>query len=223
VIYKFQKSKYTLNQGADLIIKEENSLSVFKKNETKRIKLDGKYSKALGNYIVVKQGKRKAVYTYSGDLILSRASTVKLLDDDFITYKRGRSIYLLNAVTNEKKKVKKMNADLSEEEIEEEDEDEAVFVEPALVKETDTLFIKKRNGLYGLKSKTRIELPYSYFHIQRISDCYLIQNDLEYTIFNNYTKNFVTATPFKNCVKYKDYYMLVRDEGIEYVSFWNKR
>lgn len=216
LVYAFQKSRYVLNENQDLIIKEENTTRLIRKSTETTVKMKGKFLKASKSFIVVKDGKYKSVYNYEGEVLVSRASSVKLLERNFLTYKQRKTIYLLNGITKEKRKAKRMTEKLEEEESDYEDED---FYTQNNVTLKDTLYIKQLNGLYGLQSKKRTELSPKYFFIKKMATRYLVLDELAYKVFDCYNGTFVSKESYQKIEPYKDYFMIVKNGIINYMRF----
>jgi hypothetical protein len=215
-IYSFQKSRYVLNENQDLIIKEDNTTRVIRKSAETTVKMKGKFLKASKKFIVVKHGKYKSVYNYAGEVIVPKTKSVKLLEGNFLTYKQGITIYLLNGITKEKRKVKKMTERLEEEESDY--EDEVVYAQNK-VTQRDTVHIKQVNGLYRLQSKNGTVFSPNYFFIKKIATRYLVLDEVAYKVFDNYNGTFVSEESYQAIEPYKDYFMVVKNGVINYMAF----
>ncbi len=216
IIYQFQKTPYLSNDNEDLIIKGENRVAVFRKNQIQKIEFTGKFVKVTKHYIVLDLGKYKRVYGIDGTLIQSKAKQVKVLNDDYISYQEGNKFYLVNVLTKEKKKIKSLNINLSKEGIDYEDMEENLQI--LTFKAKDTLSIVEYKGMYGLKSNDKMVLPYMYFKIEPLANKFLVQDNIEYKLFNSMTRKFISDDTFDTVYPYKGYLMLTKSREITYMN-----
>jgi len=216
LIYQFQKQHYVINQHFDLMIKEENSVTVFQKDSCSKAVLKGKFVKATSKYIIVDLGKYKRIYDFKGKILLQKATNTKIINDDYVAFQSGKKCNLLNVETLQQVKVKSLNVNLYKEGIEYEADDESQQMLD--FKAVDSLVIDEYRGKYGLKLGSKNILPYKYFQIEKLGEVYLVQDHIEYKLFDNYKRRLISNDSFDKVCPYLNYLMVVKKGKILYID-----
>jgi len=113
-------------------------------------------------------------------------------------------------------KVKSLSVNLSREGIEYEATDET----PQMIgfASEDSLYIDEYKGMYGLKSSKELLLPHTFFYIQNLKDTYLVQDYIEYKLFNLNTRKFMSDNSYEKVEYYKNYMMVLKNGKLFYLA-----
>jgi hypothetical protein len=220
VVYRFQKTPYVVSDNKDLIIKDDNSVTIFRKNETQEINFKGKFVKATTHYLILDVGKYKQVYRLDGSLVVSKTKQVKALTNDYVSYKLGKNYFIENVTTQEKTKVKSLNITITDEGLDYEDLNQSM--ETIVFKPTDSLTIFEHNKKFGLKLNNKTVLPCAFFQIEPFGTKFLVQDKIEYKLFNRVSNSFINSKSYNAVSTYGRNLVVTKNGETTYLNFDGK-
>lgn len=218
VVTKFQREPYLVTEHQHLIIKEKESLVLLKKNGTKQQRINGRYARATKLYVVSRTAKTKQVSDYSGKILVSKAAKVKVINDRYFSYQQGKKFMLYDVISGDKKRIERLGVNVTKEGLEYDDSDEEDDSTQVVETIEDLYTIASYRGKYGLKKEDKLILPYSYFHIQKAEEVFLVQNRVNYKLYNSSRNAFVSNDIYETIYPYKDHFQVCREGKIYYIK-----
>jgi hypothetical protein len=217
-VYRFDRAPYLITAKQDLIVKEKEATVLLKKNATSAVHIGGRFTRATTLYVVSKTSKTKTVSDYSGKPLVTKAARVKVINDRYFSYQQGKKFMLYDVLSGEKKRLERLGVNITKEGLEyddsEEEEDSTEVVETI----EEIYSVVSYRGKYGLRKGENLILPYSFFHIQKASDVFLVQDKIEYKLYNLLSNKFITNETYEKVYPYKYYFQVFRDGKMYYVG-----
>ncbi len=217
-VCSFGKEPYLVTAYLDLIVKEKESVVLLKKNGTEQVRIKGRYSRATKLYVVSKTAKTKNVSDYSGKPLLTKAAKVKVINDRYFSYQSGKKFMLYDVLSGEKKRIERLGVNMTKEGLEYDGSDEEDDSTEVVASVEELYSIVSYRGKYGLKKEEKLILPYSFFHIQNASDVFLVQDKIEYKIYDLFTNKFLSNESYENVYPYKFYFQVWKEGKMSYMN-----
>lgn len=214
LLLEFDNARYQLEKNGVLIVREKEMTTVVCGNKPP-LRLHGKLSEATGSFLILHAGKNKKVVDLSGEVLLPKVKQARAVAGPYLTCQQGKKYYLVNAETGQKIQVKSMRADLEKEGIVYEDAGKNEQVLP-VASANDTLVVEQ-NGKYGLTAGGKTILPNTYFNIQKIAGVFLVQDQLEYRLYDASVRRLLSPYAYSAVYPYRDYFLVVRNGVISYI------
>lgn len=217
-VCSFGKEPYLVTAFQNLIVKEKESVLLLKKNETKPVRIKGRYTRATKLYVVSKTTKAKTVSDYSGKTLVMKAAKVKVINDRYFSYQTGKKFMLYDVLSGEKKRIERLGVTITKEGLEYDGSDEEDDSTEVVETIEELYSIVSYRGKYGLKKGEKLILPYAFFHIQKVSDVFLVQDKIEYKLYDLFTNKFMSNASYENVYPYKLYFQVWKDGKMYYIN-----
>lgn len=217
-VCSFGKEPYLVTAYQDLIVKEKESTVLLKKNGTKEVRIKGRYTRATKLYVVSKTAKTKNVSDYSGKLLLTKAAKVKVINDRYFSYQLGKKFMLYDVISGEKRRIERLGVNMTKEGLEYDGSDEEDDSTEVVSNIEELYTIVSYRGKYGLKKDEKLILPYSFFNIQHASDVFLVQDNIDYKIYDLFSNKFLSNESYETVYPYKLYFQVWKDGKMYYID-----
>jgi hypothetical protein len=217
LVCSFGKELYLVTTQKDLIVKDKESVVLVKKNASKQARINGRFVKATKGYVISKSGKTKSVYSFSGEQFVTKAVRVKAINDRYFSYLTGKKFMLYDTQTGEKRRIERLGVSITKEGLEYDESDEEDDSTEVVETIEDSYKVVHYRGKYGLKKDDQLILPYSYFHIQKTDDVFLVQDKIDYKLYDLRKKKFITEESYQKVYPYKDYFQVLQDGKLFYI------
>lgn len=217
-VCRFEKEPYLVTDKKHLIVKEKESVVLLKKNGTNQVRVKGRYTKATGLYVITRNPKNKQVYDYSGSLLVSKALKVKAINERYFSYQLGKKFTLYDVITGEKRPIERLGVSISKEGLEYDGSDEEDDSTQVVETIEELYSIVSYKGKYGLKKEEKLILPYNFFHIQKADDVFLVQDKIEYKLYDLFSNTFITNDSYESVYPYKFSFQVWKDGKMYYIN-----
>lgn len=217
-VCSFGKEPYLVTAHQNLIVKEKESVVLLKKNGTKQARVNGRYTRATKLYVVSKTAKTKTVSDYSGKPLVTKAAKVKVINDRYFSYQLGKKFLLYDVISGEKKRIEGLGVNITKEGLEYDDSDEEGDSTEVVETIEELYSVVSYRGKYGLKKEDKLILPYSFFNIQKVQDVFLVQDKIEYKLYDLYSNAFITHDVYEKVCPYKSYFQVWKEGKMYYID-----
>lgn len=217
-VCRFGKEPYLVTAQQHLLVKEKESVVLLKKNGTSDVRINGRFTRATKLYVVSKTAKTKNVFDYSGKPLVTKAIKVKVINDRYFSYQLGKKFMLYDVLTGEKKRIERLSVNITKEGLEYDDSGEEEDSTEVVETIEDMYSVVNYRGKYGLKKEEKLILPYSFFHIQKASDVFLVQDKIEYKLYDLLSNKFLTNDAYEKVYPYKYYFQVFREGKLYYIN-----
>lgn len=217
-VCRFGKEPYLVTPYQDLIVKEKESTMLLKKDGTKEVRIKGRYTRATKLYVVSKTAKTKNVSDYSGKPLVTKAAKVKVINDRYFSYQLGKKFMLYDALSGENRRIERLGVNITKEGLEYDGSDEEDDSTEVVANVEELYSIVSYRGKYGLKKEEKLILPYSFFNIQHAADVFLVQDKINYKIYDLFTNTFLSDESYEKVYPYKFYFQVWKDGKMYYID-----
>lgn len=217
-VCRFGKEPYLVTDKKHLIVKEKESVVLLEKNGTKPVRLKGRYARATGLYVITRNAKNKQVYDYPGNLLVNKALKVKAINDRYFSYQLGKKFRLYDVLTGEKRPIERLGVSISKEGLEYDGSDEEDDSTQVVESIEELYSIVGYRGKYGLKKAEKLILPYGFFHIQKADDVFLVQDKIEYRLYDLFSNTFITNDSYESVYPCKVWFQVWRNGKMSYIK-----
>lgn len=219
VIFRFDKEPYLVTSNKQLIVKEKESTVLLEKNSRKEVRINGRYARASGKYVITRLDKYKQVYDFTGKALVHKTAKVKAVSERYFSYQAGKKKYLLYDVqTGDKKTLERLNVTLGSEGLEYDDEEPDTSDSTEMHERLEENYaIVGYSGKYGLKKGKELVLPCRFFDIQKAGQVFLVQHKVEYKLYDLYNNRFFSNESYEKVIPYKSYFQVWKRGVLLYI------
>ncbi len=224
LIEEFESKKYQIINDSCLIY-EENDHVIICSDYKSPTKLKGRLIETSKYYIVIKNNKYFEVYDWKGKNIASKLDYAWSSGLPFFTYKKDKKYFLFNIEKNTKTSIISYHVESFSNKTytDKNKEKHTIFfeIENEKQKISSPFEIVSKNYRQGI-SKTISEsqqeniLPLDNFIIIPFSKYFLVQDELEYIVYDINSEKFLTQNYFDTITPYLIIFQGIRDKKIYY-------